>query len=223
MKRGYLGLAVLAGGLVALTASLSMSADKAPAAPAAGAASGCCGTKLAVVDLVRVFNEFKQTRALNQKMAEHREKLSAEKDKRQTEINALREQLDGFAPDSAEYHERSKQLTSKRIELEVWQNVKLDEISGDHLRWIKRTYQMVTDQVAAVAKARGVELVLTREELDTPNTSDTTKQMQATLQQILNRKVVYSDPGLDITDEVLKKLDAEFEKRGGEKGLDPTK
>lgn len=223
MKRGYLGLAVLAGGLVALTASLSMSADKAPAAPAAGAANGCCGTKLAVVDLVRVFNEFKQTRALNQKMAEHREKLSAEKDKRQTEINALREQLDGFAPDSAEYHERSKQLTSKRIELEVWQNVKLDEISGDHLRWIKRTYQMVTDQVAAVAKARGVELVLTREELDTPNTSDTTKQMQATLQQILNRKVVYSDPGLDITDEVLKKLDAEFEKRGGEKGLDPTK
>lgn len=67
---------------------------------------------------------------------------------------------------------------------------------------------MVTDQVAAVAKAHGVELVLTREELDTPNTTDTTKQMQATLQQILNRKVVYSDPTLDVTDEVLKKLDA---------------
>ena len=92
-----------------------------------------------------------------------------------------------------------------------------------HLRWIKRTYQMVTDEVAAVAKSKGVELVVTREEMDTPNTTDTSKIMQATLQQILNRKVVYSDATLDITDEVLKRLDSGFEKRGGEKALDPKK
>jgi Skp family chaperone for outer membrane proteins len=216
MRRNVIGLAIVAMGVIAWTTSRSFIADRPAGAVAAS-------NKIAVVDLVRVFNEFKQTKALNAKMMEYRKALTDEKDQKQQKVNALREQLESFAPDSADYYKRREELTRLRIDLEVWQGVKLDELGEHHLRWIKRTYQMVTDEVAALAKLKGVDLVVTREEMDTPNTSDTSKLMQATLQQILNRKVVYSDPMLDITEEVLKRLDAGFEKRGGEKALDPKK
>ncbi len=219
MRRGIIGFIVLCAGLIAWTATHSFSQN-----PAGGAGAGnCCGTKLAVVDLVRVFNDFKQTKTLNAKMFDIRKQLTDEADKRQQEINALREALDGFAPDSADYHQRSQDLMRKRVDLEVWQRIQLEELGSHHLRWIKRTYQMVTDEVAKVAKARGYDLVVTREEMDEPNTTDTSKLMQATMQQILNRKVVYSTPNIDITDEVLRSLDAEFDRRGGEKSLDPKK
>lgn len=218
MKRGTTGLIVLAAAATAWTATRSFSADKTGAVQVISPNS-----KIAVVDLVRVFNEFKQTKALNNKMLEYRKRLSEEKDQKQQKVNELREKLEAFAPDSADYYKRREELTRQRIDLEVWQGVKLDELGEHHLRWIKRTYQMVTDEVAAVAKGHGVDVVLTREELDTPNTTDTSKIMQATLQQILNRKVVYSNPTLDVTEEVLKRLDSQFEKSGGEKALDPQK
>lgn len=220
MKRGTAGLLVLAIAMVAWSASRSFSADRVVPSPAG---QPCCGTKVGVVDLVRVFNECRQTKALSAKMQEYRKDLSNEKDKKQEEVNGLREQLEGFSPDSADYFKRREELTRKRIDLEVWQGVKLDELGEHHLRWIKRTYKMVTEEVATVAKARGIELVVTREEMDVPTTADTAKIITATMQQILNRKVVYSDPSLDMTDEVLKRLDGAFEKAGGEKALDPRK
>ena len=59
--------------------------------------------------------------------------------------------------------------------------------------------------------------------MDTPSTTDTSKILQATFQQILNRKVVYSDAAIDVSDEVLANLNAAFEKAGGEKAIEVTK
>jgi Skp family chaperone for outer membrane proteins len=184
---------------------------------------GTAGTRIAVVDIVKLFNDFKQTKALNAKMEDHRTRLGGEKERRQQEIDAEKAALAAFAPDSADWFKRNEALKKKRFEFEVWQALELDQLGEHHLRWTKRTYQLVTDEVAKVAKKHGVQLVVTREELDMPQTRDTSKLMQAMLQQILGRKVVYSDPSIEITDEVLTNLNDAFEKSGGEKALDPTK
>lgn len=215
MKRGihWLALAGVAG--LAWTVSNAFSASKSDA-PAGG-------TRVAVVDLVRVFNEFKQTKALNQRMQDYRGKLGGDRDKRLKEIDAEKAALDAFTPDSSDWYKRNEALKKKRFEYEVWQALEMDQLAAHHLRWTKRTYQMVTDEIAAVAKSRGAQLVVTREELDTPNTTDSAKLLQAIDQQILARKVVYSDPNIEVTEEVLANLNAAFEKAGGEKAIDVTK
>ncbi len=215
MKRGMTALALgLAAGLAwMVSTAFSASSSEAPAG----------GTRVAVIDLVRVFNEFKQTRALNQKMQEYRTKLGEEKDKRIQDINAGKAALDAFTPDSSDWYKRNEELKKQRFSFEVWQAIEMDNLAAHHLRWTKRTYQMVTEQIAAIAKRRGAHLVITREEIDTPSTTDTAKLLQAMDQQILNRKVVYSDPAIEISDEVLAELNAAFEKAGGEKALDVTK
>ena len=218
MKRGTSWAAVLVTAAVVWMVSGTRSAARNDAAPAP---SG--GTRVGVVDLVRVFNEFKQTKTLNQKMQDYRNKLGEDKDKRQQEINAERAALDAFSPDSADWFKRNESLKKKRFELEIWQAMESDQLTDHHLRWVKRTYEMVTKEVSEVARKRGLQLVVTREEMDTPSTTDTSKILQATFQQILNRKVVYSDAAIDVSDEVLANLNAAFEKAGGEKAIEVTK
>jgi Skp family chaperone for outer membrane proteins len=181
------------------------------------------GTRVAVIDLVKTFNEFKQTLTLNKRMDEKRKKIGEEADHRQEEMNADKTALDAFAPDSADWFKRSTELKKKTLEYEIWQRLELDALGEHHLRWTKRTYEMVTSEVARIAQKHNIQLVVTREELDMPQTRDTQKLMQAMLQQILGRKVVYSDPAIEITEEVLTALNEAFDKAGGEKALDPSK
>jgi Skp family chaperone for outer membrane proteins len=219
MKSGTSWAAVLVTAAVVWMVSATLSAARNDAPAAASPA----GTKVGVVDLVRVFNDFKQTKALNQKMQDYRNKLGEQKDKRQQEINAERAALDAFSPDSADWFKRNEELKKKRFEFEIWQAMESDALTEHHLRWVKRTYESVTKEIADVAKQRGLQLVVTREEMDTPSTNDTSKILQATFQQILNRKVVYSDSNIDVSDEVLANLNAGFEKAGGDKVIDVTK
>lgn len=206
---------VIAG---ACTAATSYLFGAAKAAPEAGP-----GTKVAVIDLVKVFNEFEQTKVVNQKMAEHRSKLGAEDDRRSQEINAKKTALDGFTPDTADWHKRNKELQDLRFSYRVWQLTEQDGLAERHLTWVKRTYKMVTDEVAKIAQAHGVQLVVTREELDMPTNTDTKTMLEAMFRQILSRKVVYSDPAIDLSNEVLGNLNTAFEKAGGAKSVDVTK
>jgi len=219
MKRGMGGLIVAAvagcAGLGIWTATAGREAS--------AAAVSANGTRVAVVDLVRIFNEIKQTRAVNQKMDEHKNLLGQERDRRQQEISGLKKALDAINPDTADWYKRNEELKKKRFEYEVWQAVELDNIGNRHHAWVKRIYNTITEEVARVARQHGFQLVVTREEIETPSTTDPSKLMQAMLQQIMNRKVVYADPAIDLTDEVIRNLDAAFEKAGGIKSLDPMK
>jgi len=92
----------------------------------------------------------------------------------------------------------------------VWDQLNKEDISEEYVAALKETYQMVTDGIAEVAKKQGAQLVVTQEQMDT----SVTKQ-EALLQQIYNRKVVYSDGSVDISAEVLATLNADFAKAGG--------
>lgn len=177
-------------------------------AQSAGFAAG--GTRVAVVDLVRAFNEFEQTKVVNDKMQEDRTRVALEADSKMQEIDADKAALNAFTPDSAEWYQRNKKLKAKMLNYRVWEELEKDRIGEEHLRWAKKTYAMVTDEIARVAKAQEVQLVVTREDVVA-----NVKDANVLYQQMLNRKVVYSDPAIDLTDEVLANLNAAFLKAGG--------
>jgi len=221
MKRGTGCLLIVTAMGLAWMVSSAFSAP--PKAAAAAPPPPTLGTRVAVVDMVKVFNDFKQTKALNKKMDDYKKQLNAEGEKRMEDINALKAQLQAVAPDSADFFKRNKELKLKKFDNQVWEMTEMESLAESHLRWVKKTYKMVTDEVAQVAKKKGIQLVITREELEEPKSPDAKTQLQAMFQQIINRKVVYSDPAIEITDEVLSSLNAAYEKAGGEKSVDPAK
>jgi len=180
----------------------------------AQSAAGKGPTRVGVLDLVRVFNEFEQTKVLNAEIDKYKAKLGEEKAQREEKIDTERKTLQTFAPDSADYQRRSKEVKKMMIEYRAWLESEQQNLTDEHRRWIERTYDMVTQTTAAVARSHSIEVVITKEELD-KSVSDTT----VLLKQILNRKVVYSSPDLDITDEVMKNLNDAFAKSGGVKSI----
>jgi len=172
--------------------------------------AGAAAMPVGVVDLVKVFNEFEQTKALNTELERYRRHLSDEQQKREEQLSVERQTLQGFAPDTAEYRKRSAALKKLIIEYQAWLATEREVLKDEHGRWIERTYQMVTQSIAEVARRKGLQLGRTREELETD-----VVDAEVLKKQILNRKVIYYDPMLDITDDVLVILNDAFAKAGG--------
>ncbi|HOB75968.1 MAG TPA: OmpH family outer membrane protein [Phycisphaerae bacterium] len=208
MAAGLVGLVAVAAGVT--WNNVASGADR--AANAEGA------TRVAVVDLVRVFNEFDQTKVLNQKMSALEDELRSEDQRKTAEIESQKNALKAFAPDSVEYKKQSEILKRLMIEYQVWKSMKQDHVADSHLRWVNRTYKRVEDEVAAIARARNFQLVITKEELDTSITDS-----KVMLKQIVGRKVLFSDASVDLTDEVLTRLNAAFQKAGGARSIDFNK
>jgi Skp family chaperone for outer membrane proteins len=168
------------------------------------------GTSVAVVNLVQVFNTFNQTKVLNQKLAEHRDKLGQEAAKRKAEIDDKKDLRDACNVNSKEWFKADEEYRKKRFDFLAWEGLEKERVVTAHKNWIKLTYKAITDEVEKVAKAKGFQIVVTSEDLE-----DETEDTSILLRQIFNRKVVYADPAVDISVEVLRNLNASFEKAGG--------
>jgi len=202
MKSGRnLVAAITAIGVIWAAAQMSSAQPK---------ASPAGGTRVAVVDLVKVFNEFDQTKTVNEQMRKYRDDLAQQIDKKVAEIKAEEDIIEKLAPDSADRQTRINKVKRMRLEYNVWESLEKDFVSEQYVAWVKKTYQAVTDGIAEVARKQGIQLVLTQEQMDT-----TVTKQEAVLQQIFNRKVVYADSSIDISSEVLATLNANFAKAGG--------
>lgn len=175
------------------------------------------GTRVAVVDLFRVFNAFEQTEVLNQKMAEFRQQIQEEGKKKIELIQIEQKTLEQFTPDSAEWYRKNRQIKEMQLELRIWESLKKEDIEENYLRWVRRTYETVNAEIQAAAKRHGFDIVITRDEMEEEPDArlGTTERRQLLLQQILNRKVVYAADGVDISHEVLANLNSAFAKAGG--------
>jgi Skp family chaperone for outer membrane proteins len=217
MKTSVNTLAIVATAAIVWLAATAMNQVSAQNKPAVSLAAA---TRLAVVDIVRVFDTFEQTIVLNKKLDAHTKVLSEEAEKRGREAQAEQEALQAFAPDSADWYKQNQKVKKMVFENEVWRQLEREEIGESHKRWVLRTYQMMIEEIEKTAKAHGVDVVLTRERLKS-DMGDS----KAILAQILNIKVVYADssPNIDLTEEVLANLNAEFQKRGGAAAIEFSK
>lgn len=202
MTRGVriAAIAVPAVLIVAFAASYNQAQQAAPAG----------GTRVAVLDLVEVFNKFQQTQVLNDKMNAFRAEIAAEAEKKQTAVTAKQKERDAFQPDSADFKTRDKDFKKMLFDYRVWEALEQDNLANQHKMWVLKTYDTINSAVEKVAASRGIQLVITTESIETAGADS-----KAILGQILSRKVVYAHPALNITQEVLSGLNADFSKAGG--------
>ena len=196
--------------VVVAAAAVWMASTAVNQAQTAAGETPCCGTKVAVVDLEKVFDQFEQTQVLNRKMDAIRKKFTQERESKQQAIQAEQVALEAFAKDSTEYYKRNKDLKKKVLEYRIWEAMTNDEVAQNYRRWVNRTYKMITEAVATTAKADGVKLVITQEQLKTD-----VKDPKELIARIISRKVVYTAPSIDLTEKVRSKLNADFQKAGG--------
>ena len=171
---------------------------------------------VAVIDVVRVFNEFRQTQDLNEEFEKRRRQVQDELEARDVTLDTKAEELEAFHPDSADYNKRRRELQRLRIDRENYMRFAEVEVRELFRDWTRRTYEQICQTAAEVARERGFEVVLAREELE-----EGLPDAAALKQQIRSRKVIFFNPENDITDPVLERLNRLYEHKAKRPELGP--
>lgn len=180
---------------------------------AAGEARG--QTNIAVLDVARVFEQYELTRDLETRFESQRRAAADEADQRRDRVEQMRRALTAFDPDSDDYARREAELTRAEVEFQVWSTQTEKTLKAAHKRWLLRIYDNTRAEVAKLANERKIDLVVTYDLL-TEDAPDSTSLRQ----QILLQKVIFHSDRIDLTDEVLSRLNAAYKASGGMRSLD---
>jgi len=162
-------------------------------------------TRTAVCDVVAVFKSYDRAKDLTNKLKTRLDEIKAESDDRAKKIEKIKLTLDELKAGSKEYDAQLDKMTQLTIERDAWLTFQDELAKRENLRFTKDMYQEVLAASEKVAKERGFQLVLFREASDQP-----VRTLDELLQQMARRKVLYSDPSLDITESVLRQLNQDY-------------
>jgi len=189
-------MAVLAWGMAAAFMTIGQSA-----------AGGFTPPKVAVVNVPAVSERYLRTSDLEAQFEERRVKLNQQRDAMQERIErtgrSLQEEL---KPGTKEFEERRKQLAMLEAELQWFIETEGQKVEQGLAGSLRSIYSDIQTAVRAVAEEKGIDLVLAADQL--PN--EASQSITQVRQQIVLQKVVYWNARLDLTDDVVTRLNAEY-------------
>jgi len=192
MKRRTMLMALVIG-VVALLATFEYSGAAQP---------GAATSKIGVVSVRTVFNNTRQQSQYQTQAMAKRSRERAELQKLAAEIKAAEADLEASKPGTADYLQRMQPIIQKRAQLEAQQEYLKQQQMLENKMWMEKLYQETLKIVNTLAQEKGLELVLERTEPDFPISSD---ELMATFS---THKVLYAGGSLDLTAEVISRLDA---------------
>ena len=126
----------------------------------ARASADSTGTKVAVANAGKVFNEIREKKDWEQKMATDAKTIQDTAFQKQQKIKSLQDQRDNLRSDSAPYADKNKELQAAKIDLEVWAQIQQADMQRENKVQTKALFDKIVNAVAEVATAKGVDMVI---------------------------------------------------------------
>lgn len=159
--------------------------------------------KVGVVSVLRILKDCKGNAKYRDEATVEQNKIMAELDKLKAEFEAEKAGLRTLKSGSDDYMQRVKEILTKQANYQAQQEFYKQQMELKDQRWAEDTYKEILRITSEIAKEKELDLVLERDEPDLPAPS------YSGLMTILGtHKVLYSDGCLDITGEVMARLDA---------------
>ena len=159
--------------------------------------------QVGVISMKKIFDESKANEKFKQEMTAEQEKAIAELEKGRAEIEAERAGLKTMKSGSAEHMAQMKILMEKQATLTAQQEFVKQQIAFKERQWIENTYKEIVRVANEIGAERGLHLVLENSAIDLTDVPDDMLVMS-----ILMRSVIRDDGCVDITDEVMARLDS---------------
>lgn len=169
----------------------------------AGPVAGGSNFKIGVVGLRGIFRNSKRSTAYRQRALAERQATEARLDQLTKEIEADEAGLRTLKPTSTDYLEQLRGILQKKSQLRTEQEFYNQRVSLREQSLTEGLYKDVLQAVSEVAQQKGLDLVLEKSEPEIPASSPTQLELA-----MGTHKVLYSGGCLDITDEVMKLVDA---------------
>lgn len=187
----------LSGWMIAILVSLGQSN-----------ASGTTPTRIAVVNVPVVSEQYLKTTELEREFEARRLKLAEQRDALRDQIDrttrSLREQ---FKPGTDEHALRAKELAMLEAEMQWLVESQGRKIEGQLAASLRLIFDDIRSMIRTMADERGIDVVLAADQLP-EGAPPTTMQAR---QQVVLQKVLFWRPGVDMTDEVISRLNTRFQ------------
>ncbi len=182
---------------VALTVGYEYTqAASAPVAPA--------GTlKIGTVGIRRVLRECQRNAKYRAQVLAEQAKAENEMEKLRKEESALQAGLLALKPGTADYINHLQELLNAQAAIQVKEQLTSQErLTKDH-RWTEDLYKEILQVVNEVAVEKGIDLVIESDDVEFPLPSSEELMMALRM-----HKLLYAKGKIDLTPEVIKRLDA---------------
>lgn len=179
---------------------LSMGYEYSRAGPKADEPS----VKIGVVSIEKIFQNCEKSAKHRKETISERNRVEAELDKLAKEIGADQAGLRTLKAGSSDHLASLKEIMEKQAKLQAQQEFHKRQMALKEQRMIEEIYKDILRETRGVAEQKGLDLVFEKSEPVFPALSPT--QLELT---IATHKLLYSGGCLDITDEVMARLDEE--------------
>ena len=160
--------------------------------------------KIGVVSVEKIFQDCKRSVKYREEAIAERDRVNAELGKLKAEIDAEKEGLKTLKAGSSDYMSLMKEVLTKQANLQVQQTFYEQQMALKEQKMVEGLYKDILRETSEVAKQKDLDLVFERSEPEL--SAPSAKELTAT---ISTHKLVYSGELLDITDEVMARLDSE--------------
>ena len=162
-------------------------------------------TRVAVVNVFQLWRGIDATAEMNAELEDGRQKFIKEQEERKKKFQDLQQDMEWAPDDSADRRKKQKELEHEAFTFQVWLKWQENLLAREEKIRYEDLYRRTLDAIKEVAEANGVDLVLFQEV--PPNFAHrriTTKDHVVNL--IANRKVLYASEELDMTDQVITRM-----------------
>jgi Skp family chaperone for outer membrane proteins len=168
-------------------------------------------TAVAVVNVAELIAQSQKNKDFQAEVQKRQVKLQQEQKSKQNAINQMRLDLE-LVGNTAERQKKEREITKALFEFQAWQQIEQQNLLREQRMFLVELYGEIDVAVAGVAQKAGYDLVL----FDTPTPDFDNLNPDQLVQVIGNRRVVYRSEKVNLTPQVLAKLDIDYKNRGGE-------
>ena len=194
MKSKWVVVSCLLGGII-----LSMGHEYSSAAT-----EGVSGRmKIGSVSVRKIFLNSQRSAAYRREVTAERQRTEAKLAELNKEIEIEEAGMKMLDTGSSDYLAKFEKILKKRADLQTEKDFYTKRVSLKEQKTTEDLYKDILDETRAIAKEKGFDLVMEMSEPDFPSTSPTQLEMS-----IGTHKVLYCAGCIDISDEVMTRVDA---------------
>jgi len=159
--------------------------------------------KIAVVSVQKIFRDSKRSVRYRQEAAAELGRIRAELDKLRAELEADEAGLKTLKIGSSDHMAQVKEILTKQGSLQAQQKFYEQQMVLKQRRMVEEIYKDILRETGEIAKQKGLDLVFEKSEPELSALSS--RELDET---ISTHKLLYSGGCLDITDELMARVDA---------------
>jgi len=168
--------------------------------------------RLAVVDVPAVSERYEKTGDLEAHFEAVRRKLNEQREALATRIETAQRSLqEELKPGTQEFRDRRKQLAMHEAELKYFIESESREIEAQLAQSLAHIFADIHAMTRVVAEEKGLDLVMAADRMP----DDTPESPTQVRQQILLHKLLYWSAKVDLTEEIVNRLNAKYKSDGG--------